>query len=74
VCALESGIIFLEILTNLERIGDHCSNIAARLIGSEAVDGHFDAHELRRSMHAGDVPGYNKMLDAYKAKYLDVIQ
>ncbi|MBP8855644.1 MAG: Na/Pi cotransporter family protein [Oscillospiraceae bacterium] len=71
VCALESGIIFLEILTNLERISDHCSNIAARIIGAAAADAHFDAHELRRSMHEGNMPGYNKMLAEYRAKYCD---
>ena len=29
VCQLESGIVFLDVLTILERISDHCSNIAA---------------------------------------------
>ena len=56
VCAIESGIIFLEILTNLERISDHCSNIAARIVGKESEDDHFDAHEFRRNMHDGYVP------------------
>ncbi|MEG0179630.1 MAG: PhoU domain-containing protein, partial [Oscillospiraceae bacterium] len=73
VCALESGIIFLEILTNLERVSDHCSNVAARVIGGEATDGHFDAHELRRSLHDGAVPGYNKMLAEYKEKYYSIL-
>ena len=69
VCAIESGIIFLEILTNLERISDHCSNIAARIVGSEADDDHYDTHALRRDMHAGFVPNFNDMLMSYKEKY-----
>lgn len=73
VCALESGIIFLEVLTNLERIGDHCSNIAAYVIGAEAADGIFDAHALRRRLHDGTVHGYNKMLEDYKARYYSVL-
>lgn len=73
VCNLESGIIFLEVLTNLERISDHCSNIAARIIGSETRDGHFDAHELRRNLHNGSVPDFNKMLSDYKLKYFSLL-
>lgn len=69
VCAIESGIIFLEILTNLERISDHCSNIAARIVGKESEDDHFDAHEFRRNMHDGYVPNFNEMLAQYKLKY-----
>ena len=69
VCAIESGIIFLEILTNLERISDHCSNIAARIVGKESEDDHFDAHEFRRNMHDGYVPNCNEMLAQYKLKY-----
>lgn len=71
VCAIESGVIFLEILTNLERISDHCSNIAARLVGSEADYDHFDAHALRRNMHDGFVPDFNEMLAAYREKYYE---
>lgn len=69
VCNIESGIIFLEILTNLERISDHCSNVAARIIGNESGNAHFDAHELRRNLHAGFVPNFNGMLADYKKKY-----
>lgn len=72
VCAIESGIIFLEILTNLERVGDHCSNIAARIIGA-ADDENFDAHELRRRLHVGMVANYNEMLRGYRQKYLDAL-
>ena len=69
VCAIESGIIFLEILTNLERISDHRSNIAARIVGNEVDSEHFDAHEFRRNMHDGYVPNFNEMLAQYKLKY-----
>ncbi|WP_300276970.1 Na/Pi cotransporter family protein [Peptacetobacter sp.] len=31
VCTIDSGIIFLDLLTNFERISDHCSNIAEKL-------------------------------------------
>ncbi len=68
-CGIEGGVIFLEILTNLERISDHCSNVAARIVGEESEDAHFDAHEFRRNMHDGLVPDFNSMLARYKEKY-----
>lgn len=61
-CAIQSGVVFLEVLTNLERIADHCSNIAARVIGSETGDEKFDAHEMRRKLHDGYVEDYNDRL------------
>ena len=72
-CAIESGVIFLEVLTNLERIADHCSNIAARIIGAES-DGQFDAHEMRRRLHEGYVEGFNEKLEQYKQKYLPQLE
>ena len=32
ICHVQSGLIFLEILTNLERASDQCSNIALNLL------------------------------------------
>lgn len=70
-CQIDGGTIYLEILTNLERISDHCSNIAARIVGSEADVGNFDAHAFRRNMHDGFVPNFNEMLAKYKEKYYE---
>ena len=60
-------------LANLERIADHCSNIAARIIGAES-DGQFDAHEMRRRLHEGYVEGFNEKLEQYKQKYLPQLE
>ena len=74
VCAIDSGIIFLEILTNLERISDHCSNVAARIMGLESENDHFDAHEMRRNMHAGYVPNFNEILARDKEQYYTLLE
>ena len=71
-CQLESGIIFLDVLTNLERISDHCSNIAARLLGMES-DSELDPHALKKAMHNGDTKGYDDALNQYRKKYLQVL-
>ena len=67
-CQIETGIIFLDILTNMERISDHCSNIGARIMGS-MQDSDKDSHELRRVLHMGQQGNYNELLSEYKDKY-----
>ena len=32
MCSIDNGIIYLEILTNLERVSDHAVNIAQQVI------------------------------------------
>lgn len=41
--SVEIGFIMTDLLTNLERIGDHCSNIAVALIEGESEN--FDHHD-----------------------------
>jgi phosphate:Na+ symporter len=67
-CSIEGGIIFLEAITNYERISDHCSSVAARLISEDAAE-HTDPHTLLRGLHAGREPAYNRQLKWYKEKY-----
>ena len=69
-CQLESGIIFLDVLTDLERISDHCSNIAARLVGLRRNET-LDAHALRRELHTGVLPGYSESMARYREKYCE---
>ena len=42
-CTIELGFVLTDLLTNCERISDHCSNIAVSMI--EAAHGTFDTHE-----------------------------
>ena len=41
-CTIEQGFVLTDILTDLERISDHCSNIAACI--SQVRDGELDTH------------------------------
>lgn len=43
-CTIELGFILTDISTNLERVSDHCSNIALCLLQSD--EGGYDAHEF----------------------------
>ncbi len=70
LCELESGIVYLDILTNTERVSDHCSNVANRLLGSE-LD--LDMHARKQDLQAGHSELYNQQLLAYQQKYLSVL-
>lgn len=38
LCSIDNGVVYLEILTNLERIADHASNIAEKVIQQKVGD------------------------------------
>ena len=69
-CSTESGVVFLEILSDIERISDHCSNVAINVIGTNTT-GEFDSHRLKKELHSGNTKSYNELLNHYKEKYFD---
>ena len=50
-CSIEAGFVWSDLLTNLERIADHCSNIAGSVI--EISHSAFDLHQYLRGVKAG---------------------
>lgn len=76
-CTIELGTQFLELLINLERISDHCSNVGFYILretnpGNEASI--IDSHEYLKVMHAGGSGNYDALYAQYKAKYYDPIR
>lgn len=72
-CTIDGGFVFLEVLTNLERISDHCSNVAVTMLGYKFQDDSLNRHEYIRKIHAGDYTEYANCLAQYRAKYFDQI-
>lgn len=50
-CTIELGFILNDILTNLERVSDHCSNLAVAII--EIANNSFDLHQYLSDVKAG---------------------
>jgi len=70
-CTIELGFVLTDILTNLERVSDHCSNIAACIL--EIARDEMDVHEYLRNVKGGEMKEYNDYFDYFKVKYaLDV--
>ena len=65
-CTIELGFIFSDLLTNLERISDHCSNIAVCLI--QLKDEKFDTHEYITNLRVNDKE-FQEMRFQYVEKY-----
>lgn len=65
-CTLELGFIFVDFTTSLERIADHCSNIAAAMIEIHA-DG-LNTHEYLAEVRK-DNAAFKKMYNDYREEY-----
>ena len=66
-CTMELGFILSDLLTNYERISDHCSNIAVCCI--EISHDSFETHEYLNQLKSGSVEEFKNMYDEYTEKY-----
>lgn len=66
-CDMKQGILFNDLLNNMERIADHCSNVAVAMIELEARN--FDTHEYLKSVREMKNADYTAYFEEYKARY-----
>ena len=69
ICSIDTGVVFLDVLNNAERISDHCSNIAARLVGMSEGDD-YDSHTLKSLMHHTPTKDYSLHYEQCCKEYL----
>ncbi|MBQ3498105.1 MAG: Na/Pi cotransporter family protein [Clostridia bacterium] len=65
-CTIEQGFVFNDLVTNLERVSDHCSNIAACVI--ETAHARFDMHKFVRSLKK-DSEEFDEMYTKFLKEY-----
>jgi phosphate:Na+ symporter len=65
-CTIEAGFIWSDLLNNLERVSDHCSNIAGCVI--ETAQGDLNLHKYLKEIKK-DRADYMEMYKEYSAKY-----
>ncbi len=65
-CSIEAGFVWADLLTDLERCSDHCSNVAVCVI--DAAEHNMNIHESARSIK-GSGPEYNEKFAFYLEKY-----
>ena len=66
-CTIELGFILNDLLTDLERVSDHCSNIAGCMIEMSHKD--MSIHKYLRKVKGGDEQEYNHYFDYFNMKY-----
>ena len=72
-CTPDAAFPFVESLSCLERIADHCSNIGTYIISHQGEEDGFDRHEYLRLIHKGETEHYAEHFSAYEKKYYDRI-
>ena len=72
-CTIELGFVLTDLLSNLERVSDHCSNIAAAMLEIERDS--FETHQyLNEVKYGGEkdfVQYYNQFLDQYRLESME---
>lgn len=66
-CTIVQGFIMSDILTNYERISDHCSNIALGII--EISKTSFESHAYVNKLVSSDDPKFRRYFNEFKEKY-----
>ena len=66
-CTIEHGFVLGDLLTNFERVSDHCSNIAVCVI--QIHRSVFDTHEYLNDYKAGGNPQFDAVYQDYSRKY-----
>ena len=67
-CTIEQGFVLSDISMNLERVSDHCSNIAVSVIEIDR-DG-FDTHGYLDNLKRDGDPHFAAMVEQYRDKYM----
>ena len=68
-CTIELGFVLSDLLMNLERVADHCSNIAVSVI-EVALHGEFNRHQYLQDLKSGQLgeafsDRYNEYLEKF---------
>jgi phosphate:Na+ symporter len=71
-CGLDAALPYLEILYNLERIADHCSNVGVHIM-SYSGQSVVDRHEFLRDMRKSPTNEFREAFEAYDKKYFERI-
>ena len=66
-CSIEAGFVWADLLTDLERTSDHCSNIAVAMIELESDA--FDTHEYLKSVKDMKSDSFARYYEEYSKKF-----
>ena len=66
-CTIQLGFVFSDLLTNIERVSDHCSNIAVYTIKQDSDK--LDTHKYLKKVRDAAIGNFAKEYNEYEKKY-----
>ena len=66
-CTIRQGFVFNDVLTGIERVSDHCSNIAVAMM--ELEEDAFDTHAGLRRIRDAQSMSFQNAYDDYAARF-----
>ena len=67
-CSIPQGFVLNDIVTNCERVSDHCSNIAVAMI--ELSDDNFQTHEYMHALREKETPEFQQAYEEYAHRFV----
>ncbi len=68
-CSVRSGIAFLDIVNNLERISDHCSNVGISIEQLGNIETDIDAHKYVKRLRQENGELYDALVGEYRSRF-----
>lgn len=72
-CGVDAAFAFVEALSNMERIADHCSNVGIYIL-SAAGSVSYETHAYQRALHRGNDETYCRLYKEYEEKYMPALR
>ncbi len=73
-CTVDTGLIFMECLTYLERASDHCSSIAVMMLARYDDEILLNHHDYLRSVHSGNDLFYHEEENRRREQYIEPLK
>lgn len=69
-CSIEAGFVWSDLITNMERVSDHCSNIAGCVMDTKEQN--MNLHESLKTLRS-DNEAYRERFSEYSKKYISFV-
>ena len=73
-CNVNSGLVFMETLTYLERASDQCSSIAVMMLARRNESILHNHHDYLKEIHAGNDEAYRAEMDRRRVQYIEPLK
>ncbi len=74
ICAIDSGLVFMDVLTYMERTADQCSSIAMLMLGKNNEAIMKNHHTYLMELHSSGDKNYQAEKEKRKVQFLDKLQ